>query len=94
MVTLDTIPGIREGIERSISEIESSRSCGINPIGILWILRKHVLMPGGEIPVYSNTPAYSEVQSLYDREKTSLERAASSSVDSILNQLYGILRNP
>jgi len=101
MVTLDTVkgisapsaivPDIKNGIQRSIKEIEEGRKYGINTVGMLGIIRNNVLIPySGE----TLSSEYQHVQDIYVSELKSAERAASSSINTVLNRLSTILGNP
>ncbi|MBI3623121.1 hypothetical protein HY212_03520 [Candidatus Pacearchaeota archaeon] len=88
-MTLDVAVSPKEGVQRAIYGIEACRGSGINTIGMLNIIRDNVLTPA-----FANTPTYTSVQALHDSELKSSERAASSSIDGVLNKLYSILGNP
>lgn len=88
MTTLEGV-SVKEGVQRAIDGIEAAKPHGINTVGMLGIIRQNVL-----VQEFANTSTYSEVQRLYDSELKSSERAASSSVDSVLSQLYSLLGNP
>jgi len=88
-MTLDVTVSPKDGVQRAIDGIEACRNCGINTTGMLRIISDQIL-----IPAFENTPAYAAVQRLYDLELQGSRRAASSSIDGVLSELYSILRNP
>ena len=89
MATLDTTISVREGVQKAIDGIEACRDCGINTVGMLRIIRDNVL-----IPAFENTSTYTLVQAFYSSELKSSDRAASSTINGVLSQLYSILGNP